>query len=279
MDLFILVDNATLTDRYFRAEPAFSLFLRNGDTNILFDTGYSELFLDNAHKMGIDPLLADYVVLSHGHLDHTGGLDALVKRTVEASIEGRDAASPAIVAHPSVFSPKRDELGLDIGCFIAPDTLGTLGDLRLGRDPVWLTDRIVYLGEIARRHEFEGMQAVGEVLQDGRWVPDTVVDDTGIACMTERGLVVITGCAHAGICNTIEQARKVTGEDRVADVIGGFHLLAAQDEQIRATCRYFLELQPAAVHACHCTGFRATMALANAAPLHEVGVGLHLRYG
>lgn len=278
MELFILADNTTLIDRYFRGEPALSILLRDGDANILFDTGYSDLFLDNAHKMGVDPLHADWVVLSHGHLDHTGGLDPLVKRIIEASIEGREMASPAFLAHPSVFYPKRDEEGRNIGCFIAQDTLASLGEVRLSADPVWITDRIVFLGEIERRFEFEGRQAVGEVMQGGRWVPDMLADDTGMACLTEEGLVVIAGCAHSGICNIIEQAREITGERRVADVIGGFHLLVAPEEQIQETCRYFEMLQPAAVHACHCTGFGATCALAEVALLQEVGVGLQLRF-
>ncbi|MDG6256876.1 MAG: MBL fold metallo-hydrolase [Methanomicrobiaceae archaeon] len=279
MDIFVLVDNATLIDRYFRGEPALSLLLRDGDTGILFDTGYSDLFLDNAHKMGLDPLEADRVVLSHGHLDHTGGLEPLAKRIIEAAIEGRELASPVFLAHPSVFDPKRDEEGRNIGCFVAQDTLASLGEVRLSADPVWITDRIVFLGGIERRHDFEGRQAVGEVMQNGRWVPDMLTDDTGIACVTERGLVVIAGCAHSGICNIIEQAREVTGERRVVDVIGGFHLLVSPEEQIRETCRYFERLQPTKVHACHCTGFRATCALAEVAPLQEVGVGLHLSYG
>lgn len=276
MELFVLVDNHTLIDRYFRGEPALSLLLRDGDSDILFDTGYSDLFIDNAQKMGVDPLLAGQVVLSHGHLDHTGGLDALVKRHIEASIEGRETKMPQLLAHPAVFDPKRDEEGRNIGCFIDRTALG---DVRLSAEPVWLTDRVLFLGEIERRFDFEGKQAVGEVLHGGRWVPDMVADDTGIACITDEGLVVVTGCAHAGICNTIEQARELTGERRVADVIGGFHLIAAPDEQIRATCTFFEDLKPSAVHACHCTGFRATVALANAAPLHEVGAGLQLCYG
>lgn len=279
MELVILVDNATLTDRYFRAEPGFSLFLEDGETRILFDTGYSDLFIENARKMGIDPLQADTVVLSHGHLDHTGGLDPLAKCAVEASIEGRDRTTPGILAHPDLFAPKRDDQGMDIGCFIAGETLASLGGIRLSADPVWITDRIVFLGEIERRHAFEGNRTVGRVLKDGRWGPDPVTDDSALACLTDSGLVVIAGCAHAGICNIIEQARRITGEERVADVIGGFHLLDAAEEQIRSTSRYFEALQPAAVHACHCTGFPASCALAQVAPLREVGVGLRLRFG
>jgi 7,8-dihydropterin-6-yl-methyl-4-(beta-D-ribofuranosyl)aminobenzene 5'-phosphate synthase len=278
MEISILVDNATFIDRYFRAEPGFSLFLEDGETKLLFDTGYSDLFIKNARKMGIDALCADWVVLSHGHLDHTGGLDALVKCAIEASIEGRDRATSAILAHPDLFAPKRDDQGMDIGCFIARETLASFGEIRLSAEPVWITDRVVFLGEIERRHDFEGGQAVGKVLKDGRWVPDFVSDDSGLACLTDSGLVVITGCAHAGICNTIEQARKVTGEECVADVIGGFHLLNAATAQIRGTCHYFASLQPSAVHACHCTDFQAKRSLARVAPLQEVGVGLRLRF-
>ena len=278
MEIYILVDNATLTDRYFRAEPGFSLYIKDGNTSLLFDTGYSDLFIENAHKMGIDPLLADWIVLSHGHLDHTGGLDSLVKCAFEASIEGRDVASPSILAHPGLFAPKRDDQGKDIGCFISRDTLASFGKILLSADPVWITDRIVFLGEIKRQSEFEGVHPVGQVLRDGCWVPDFVIDDSAIACLTDKGLVIIPGCAHAGICNIIGQARRITGEERVADIIGGFHLLNAPESQIQGTCRYLESLQPAAVHACHCTDFQAKRALSDAAPLHEVGVGLSLRF-
>jgi len=278
MEIFILIDNATLTDRYFRAEPGFSLFLKEGDTNLLFDTGYSDLFITNAHKMGVNPLLADWIVLSHSHLDHTGGLDTLVKCAVEAWMEGWDISSPTILAHPDLFTPRRVGPGTEIGCYVARDTLASLGEIQLSADPVWITDQIVFLGEIERIFNFEGMQTAGEVFRDGRFVPDPVIDDSGIACVTEKGLVVITGCAHSGICNTIEQARRITGEERVVDVIGGFHLLDAALDQIKGTCRYFESLQPAAVHACHCTDFQVKCALSKVAPVEEVGIGLRIHF-
>ena len=104
--LTVLVDNTTITDRYFSGEPGLSLFLETGGKKILFDTGYSGRFLENAGKMGIDLHDLDNVVLSHGHLDHTGGLVTLVRYLTEAAIEKMPCRMPRLIAHPRCFYPK-----------------------------------------------------------------------------------------------------------------------------------------------------------------------------
>lgn len=104
--LTVLVNNTTLTDQYFTAEPALSFLLKTGGKKILSETGYTGLFIANAGKMGLDPKDLDTVVLSHGHLDHTGGLVAPVRIHTGATIEGTALRVPELVAHPRCFYPK-----------------------------------------------------------------------------------------------------------------------------------------------------------------------------
>ena len=107
---------------------------------------------------------------------------------------------------------------------------------------------------------------------------DQVIDDSAIVYRSPKGLVIITGCSHAGICNIIEYARQICGDQRVVDVIGGFHLLNPPAHQLDGTIAYLKTLQPEAVHACHCTDLASKIALSGVVPLKEVGVGLSITY-
>lgn len=275
MDLTVLCDNTTITDRHFLGEPGLSFHIRDRETTVLFDLGYSDVFLQNAMAMGIDPLRTDVVAFSHAHLDHTWGLMPLLAYRARAITEGQEAVRPTFLAHPAIFRSITAGGVPEIGMPVDEGALAKQGEVRLSRAPLWITDDLVFLGEIPRRFPFEGQNTVGE--SAGR--PDTVPDDTALAYCSEGGLVVITGCAHAGICSTVARAKEVCGESRIACVIGGFHLLDAPAEQIRETCRYFSGLEAAAVHPCHCTGLAAKIALAKVADVRETGVGLHLEYG
>ncbi|QSZ67215.1 MBL fold metallo-hydrolase [Methanofollis aquaemaris] len=269
MDITPLCDNTVLTDHYYLGEPGLSIHIRDRDTEVLFDLGYSDVFLRNALAMGIAPCDADYVVFSHCHLDHTWGLGPLLRHLVTAGNKKR----PEFLAHPALFRSVQFD-GDEIGMVASEETLARYGRVRLSRTPHRITDEIVFLGEIPRRFAFEGRDAIGT----SEGAPDLVPDDTALACRTDEGLVVVTGCAHTGICSTVEYAREVSGEKKVADVIGGFHLLDASSEQIEATCRYFRDLGAERIHPCHCTGLPATVALAGAANVCETGVGLRLSF-
>jgi 7,8-dihydropterin-6-yl-methyl-4-(beta-D-ribofuranosyl)aminobenzene 5'-phosphate synthase len=279
MKLTVLVDNNTLIDRYFFAEPGVSYFIRDGDTRVLFDVGYSDLFIKNAHKMAhVDVLDVDFVVLSHSHLDHTWGLVPLIALYTEATIEGIDYKQPTLVAHPSVFTTRTlGGLG-EIGSIVSRRKVAGHFELRLSKDPVWLTDRLVFLGEIERHNDFEAKQAIGNVVTDGAQQADYLMDDSALVYKSPDGLVVITGCSHAGICNIVTHAKKVCGDDRVLDIVGGFHLLEPSEEQLQGTLRYMEALRPAQVHACHCTDLNSKIALSRVVNLEEVGVGLTLEY-
>lgn len=222
MTITVLVDNNTYIDQYFRGEPAFCCWLEDEDRRILFDTGYSDLLLQNAAAMGIDLSTATQVVLSHGHNDHTGGLRPLLAAGWLKNAE--------VIAHPDCFFPKRAD-GLDIGCPVTAEELERGGArLTLTDRPLAISRHAVFLGEIPRETPFEG-QSIGERRTAAGWQPDPLTEDTALALRTPKGIFVLTGCSHSGICNIVAQARRVTGEP-VCGILGGFHLLT-EDETLR----------------------------------------------
>ncbi|MFA6362713.1 MBL fold metallo-hydrolase [Methanoregula sp.] len=279
MKVTILMDNTALFDRMFVAEHGFSAYIEAEGKRILFDTGYSGAFLQNAEKMKIDLFDLDYIVLSHGHFDHTGGLWHLIHRFMEAAIEETPHRLPRLIAHPCCFLPRpKPPLG-DIGPVFTADEVQRAMPLELSESPVSLTPNLFFLGEIERKFPFEdaapGSRRI--VMPDGSLQEDRILDDTSLAFRGRDGLVVITGCAHAGICNTVEYAKKICGEERVNDIVGGLHLRTA-GPQLDGTLAYLKDRCPDALHACHCTSLAAKVALAQVTPLQETGVGLRLEY-
>jgi 7,8-dihydropterin-6-yl-methyl-4-(beta-D-ribofuranosyl)aminobenzene 5'-phosphate synthase len=280
LTLTVLVDNTTLTDRYFVGEPGLSFLIRTAEKKILFDTGYSGLFLANAEKMGFSLRDLDYVVLSHGHLDHSGGLVTLVRNLTEAKIEGNPHRVPEFIAHTRCFYPKEKLPLRNNGSILGEAEVRRQFPLNLSDKPVWITEDCVFLGEIPRKFAFEkadpGKRRI--MMPDGRAEPDTLRDDSALAYRSSDGLVIITGCSHAGICNITEYARKVCGESRVTTIIGGMHLLSPKPERLRHTAEYLRDLHLKSLHACHCTSLAAKLLLANSCPLQEVGVGTTLEW-
>ncbi|MBG0790563.1 MAG: MBL fold metallo-hydrolase [Desulfovibrionaceae bacterium] len=278
MELTFLVDNNSLTGTQFLAEPALSMFIRDGEKRVLFDAGYSDAFLKNAQRKSIDLLHLDWIVLSHGHFDHTWGLDILIRHYFEAAIHGQKNVRPMLTAHPAAFTAKRKSVVPELGMLLAEEKLSTQFDLNLSDKPVWLTDRLVVLGEIERVMDFEPPAPLGERREKNGWVEDDLPDDTAMAYVSETGLVVIAGCAHTGICNTVEQARRVTGVSNVRVVLGGFHLQKAKLERLDPTTDYLADLDLEALYCCHCTDLAGKIALARKCPVKEVGSGLTLEF-
>ncbi len=278
MKLTVLIDNNTLIDRYFLGEPGVSYLIQEGDKQILFDVGYSDAFVINAKRLNINLLDTDFVVLSHGHLDHTWGLEPLIKLYTEAQFQGLSHKKVTFVAHPLVFNTKIFDGLNEIGSIISKDKLSQHFNLNLTTKPLWLTDKLVFLGEIERSNVFENKDPIGKIALDNEVKDDFLLDDTALAYKSSTGLVVITGCSHSGICNIIEHAKKICDENRVRDVIGGFHLMAPSPEQLNSILEYFGNLNPKELHACHCVDLRSKIALSKVANLHEVGVGLSLSY-
>ncbi len=278
MRLTVLMDNNTLIDRYFLAEPALSLHIAEGETSLLFDTGYSEATLHNASRLDVDLLGLDNIVLSHSHLDHTWGLTPLARLYSEAILEGRPRRKPVLVTHPETFGSRLTrELG-EIGPQLCQERTSHFFPLTLTTDPIWLTDRLVFLGGIPRETDFEAQNPMGKARTSQGAEDCFVPEDSALAYKSEKGLVIITGCSHAGICNTIRHAQQVCNEERIADVIGGLHLQNPQTAQLQGTLDFMRQLNPTALHPCHCTDLASKIALAGVAPVKEVGVGLRLTY-
>jgi len=276
--LHVLVDNNTLIDRYFVGEPAVSYLIEEGDLRILFDVGYSDIFLQNARKMTQDLLQLDYLVLSHGHMDHTWGLEPFIRAYTEAAIEKSPCRKPIVITHPDTFLPKHMPGFPELGSIVSQETVARNFDLQLSKESVWLNSRLVFLGEIERHTSFEAQHPIGTIYRGEKEQDDFLAEDSALVYRAKGGLVIITGCSHAGICNIIEQARRVCREERIIDIIGGLHLLKPTQEQLQGTLNYLQALQPQQVHACHCTDLASKIALSQVVKIEEIGVGTYLSY-
>lgn len=263
MKLTVLADNNTFIDRYFLGEPAASYYIEADGKRFLFDTGYSGVFMDNAAALGIDLARLDGVIISHSHNDHTRGLFRLF---------GKD--KPRLIAHPAALHDVVSD-GLSVGCPYKKEELEREFTLCLSKEPLKLTPRLTFLGEIPRSLDFESRPGLGRDAVTNE--PDLVLDDTALCYEGRDGLYIITGCSHAGICSIIEHAKRLTGVSKIAGVIGGFHLLG-MDERAEKSIQYLADQRIPDLYPCHCTGFCVRAKLNSLSPVHEVGVGLTVEW-
>jgi len=252
----ILSDNLVAAGEGVLGEHGLCMHVEAEGRAFLFDTGQSGIFLGNAARIGIDLAPAGTVVLSHGHYDHTGALPLLLA-----------AFGPhEIVAHPAVFAGKyarrRGITPRRIGTRLGPDELARRGAvLRLDTQARELLPGLLTTGPIERTTDFESIPSTFAVKVGARMRKDEFEDEQGLIVRTREGLVVIVGCSHRGVINTVRHAIKLTGESRVCAVIGGTHLGAAEPPQVERTIEEVRALGVQRLVACHCTGFGASAAL------------------
>lgn len=242
----------------FLAEWGISVLAETDEANILLDTGQSISASHNADILGIDLSKIDRIVLSHGHYDHTGGLRQILRK-MRKRVE--------IIAHPDIWGAKyvrrqgqRDKY---IGIPFQRQELESLGaDFNLTTKPVRITDNITTTGEVPMVTDFEKIEPVFFVREDSGWQEDKLLDDQALIINTKPGLVVILGCAHHGIINTIYHAQQLTGVKPIYMVLGGCHLIGASQEQIRSTIAALRELDVQRLGVSHCTGLPAAAIMA-----------------
>ena len=256
----VLVEN-TAKSPGLLAEHGLAFWIEAGSQCILFDTGQGGVLVNNAYRLGISLSRVDAVVLSHGHYDHTGGLaDAL-----------RGNRPNAIYAHPDAMKPKfarnKDgtarEIGMPYPCEQALQRC--CGQLVLTEKPTLISNGLMATGPVPHVTEFE--DPGGPFFLDAQCAkPDPLVDDQAVFFESTRGTVVLLGCAHAGVINTLRYVRQLTDERPVHAVLGGMHLVGASVQRLKRTIDELREMKIDRLGPAHCTGRAATAALWDALP-------------
>lgn len=255
----VLADDYAGQDSVYWAQHGISLWIEiyaeKGRKVILFDTGsYGELVLRNMKVAGLSPQEIDMIVLSHKHYDHTGGLLPILREAGKELVPvfGHPAASEISFCADDFCEsvgmpyPRMLERAADLG-----------GQWMPCASPIQLGPGIFYSGEIPRQTEFEADSAGLFVLRGGKAEREDFIDDVALYLKTDRGLTVISGCAHAGIVNVVRHGLALTGEKRVDAVMGGFHLYAAEAERIEKTADALKQMGVSKLYAGHCTGLKA----------------------
>ncbi len=241
------------------AEHGLSILIETDTINILFDTGLSTSVSHNVDTLGVDLGKIDKIVLSHGHHDHTGGLREILSK-MRKEVE--------VIAHPDIWAAKyARRRGEDYGYVGMPFQLRELESLgahfNLTTRPVQITNNIMTTGEVPMVTDFEEIDPSLFVKEDTEFKPDKFLDDQALIINTESGLVVIPGCAHHGVINTLYYAQQLTGVEKIVMVLGGWHLIGATKERIWRTIASLRELGVQRIGVSHCTGLTASVILAN----------------
>jgi 7,8-dihydropterin-6-yl-methyl-4-(beta-D-ribofuranosyl)aminobenzene 5'-phosphate synthase len=267
LEATILRDNVAVREDL-SSGHGLAMLVRIGDHAALFDAGDSAETWENADALGIDPAEVGHLALSHGHYDHTNGLPHLLER----------GGKLTVVAHPAVFEPRWADRAGGRREYIGPpatrEELEAMGaDFQLSNSPVDLIPGLSTTGEIPRVSDLAPRSPHLLVERDGQTVEDDFVDDLSLLASLDGGSVLLTGCAHAGLVNIVEQMISLTGQAPTA-VAGGTHLARESEDRIRLVARTLHDRGVRQIVPLHCSGDRGADLLAEYFPGEVLSAGV-----
>ncbi len=253
--------NTSRTDKGYKSDYGNAFLIESGNKIILFDTGWKgNILLHNLRNAGVEPDSIDSLVFSHGHFDHTRGLEEFLKhRTSNKPLK--------IFLHPDAIKPKNAKyIGKLILFLKLKERFGNLGFTDL---PANLKEKVIFefitnrreiiprlftLGEISERNEKDATLFLLQK-QDGRWVQDKVMDDISLVCDTDKGLVLICGCCHAGLLNTLNKIVKTWPDKKIDTIMGGTHMMIYKKKELEYISNILSEkYQSPKLYLNHCSG-------------------------
>ena len=246
------VDRLSKPNHSYICEHGFSALIEVEGKKILVDTGSTGVaVMHNLKLLGVKPEDIDIIVVSHGHIDHTGGLSHFPAK---------------VIAHPDAFLKRYLETPAGFNYDLtSPDPALFIDRVEFHKGPVRLAKGVWTTGEVTRRHSWETLN-IFRIQKNGKVECDEVIDDQGVLITSSKGLVIIAGCSHAGIINTVEQAINISGVPDVYCVIGGFHLIGPGEKKIDKTIEEFKRLKVKKIVPVHCTGFEGIKRISNEMP-------------
>ncbi|OGP95665.1 MAG: MBL fold metallo-hydrolase [Deltaproteobacteria bacterium RBG_16_47_11] len=258
MKVTIICEN-TVGRRVGLGEHGFSALIETDHGNYLFDTGRGDSVIKNSLELNKDLRTVKKIFLSHGHYDHTGGLPEVLKLRGKVDVH----------AHPYVFLDRVhvvEENGKETKRFVGipfkRSYLESLGaNFILNKDFFEVEEGIFLTGEVPRKTSFEKLDPKLFTETDGKTNPDVFSDDQSLILNTERGLLVILGCAHSGLINILNHVISKTGKDKFYAIVGGTHLDFLAPEQLEESIKALRKIQIERIGASHCTGMSGAFRL------------------